>query len=100
MLGLPFGWRYRVRKLRKRWDRLREKSLKKKGVIKATALERLDAIENNLRIIEERKLSMIERSRISKDIEISLAEVKALLKTKPEEFEAYRKRTMGEKFKT
>ena len=97
MLGFLFGWRRRVRKLRKRWDRLREKSLKKKSVIRATALERLDSIENNLRILEERRLSRIERARIAKDVEISLDEVKALLKTKPEEFDAYRKRAQERK---
>jgi hypothetical protein len=79
------GWNYRVRKLRKKWDRMREKALKKKNPIRADALKRLDLISPNLIMLEEQKLSRVDKARISKDVEINLAEVKALLDTKPEE---------------
>jgi len=79
------GWSRKVRRLRRKWDRAREKTLRKKNPIRRMALEKLDAIENNLRIIEEQKLSRVDRARLSKQVEIEIEEVKALLKTKPEE---------------
>jgi ribosome-binding ATPase YchF (GTP1/OBG family) len=84
------GWNWRVRKLRKKWDRLREKSLKKKNPIRAEALKKLDVVTPNLTTLEEQKLSRVDRARISKEVEINLAEVKALLDTKPEEYVAAR----------
>jgi hypothetical protein len=80
-----FGWGHRIRKLRKRWDRLREKSLKKDAGIRATLLPREDQIEQNLRILEERKLNRRERARLAKEVEIDLVEMKAMLNIKPEE---------------
>ncbi|RLJ07071.1 MAG: hypothetical protein DRP13_03775 [Candidatus Aenigmatarchaeota archaeon] len=85
LLSRIFGFQRKVRKLRKTWDRLREKSLKKKNPIREMALERLDAIENHLRMLEEQKLSKIDRARISKEVEIDLEEVKALLEMEPED---------------
>jgi len=82
-----FGWGRKVRRLRKRWDRIREKSLKKKGQLKATLLTRLDQVENSLRMIEERNPSRLERARMAKEIEIELSELKEMLKMKPEEFQ-------------
>jgi hypothetical protein len=79
------GWGYRIRKLRKRWDRIREKSLKKEASIRAKLLPREDQIEQNLRILEERRLNRRERARLAKELEIDLAEIKAVLKAKPEE---------------
>jgi len=84
------GWNWRVRKLRKKWDRLREKSLKKKNPVRAEVLKRLDAVTPNLTTLEEQKLSRVDRARISKEIEINLAEIKAILDTKPEELIAAR----------
>ncbi len=84
-LGFLFGWERKVRKLRKSWDRSREKALRKKEPIRAMALQRLDGIENNLRMLEEQDLSRIDRARLSKQAEIEIAEIKALLKSKPEE---------------
>jgi len=84
------GWNWKVRGLRKKWDRLREKSLKKKNPVRAEVLKRLDAVTPNLTTLEEQKLSRVDRARISKEIEISLAEIKAILDTKPEELVAAR----------
>ncbi len=95
MLGFIFGWNRKVRKLRKKWDRLREKTLKKKNPIRKMALEKLDSIENNLRTIEEQRIPKMDRSRISKEIEIGLAEVNGLLKTKPEELLSQQRRHPG-----
>lgn len=85
MLGFLFGWSWKVRKLRKRWDRAREKALKKKGPLRRQILQRLDTIENSLRLIEEQPLNRVDRARLSKEVEIGIEEIKALLKAKPEE---------------
>ena len=90
ILSHILGWNYKVRKLRKKWDRLREKTLKKKNPIRAEALNKLDSVSPNLVTLEEQKLSRVDRARISKDVEINLAEVKALIGTKPEELVAAR----------
>jgi len=77
-----FGWERRVRKLRKRWDRLREKADRKHGPLRTRALQRLDAINSSITTMEETQLSRIDRARMAKDAEISLEEVKELLKMK------------------
>ena len=87
LMKFIFGWNWKIRKLRKKWDRLREKSLKKKNLIRKVSLEKLDSIENRLRILEEQKLSKRERARLSKEVEIDLAEVEGLIEMKPEEIE-------------
>ena len=89
-LGSLFGWERRVRKLRKKWDHLREKALKTKEPIRSTSLKRLDDVESNLRMIEEQRLSRIDRARLAKEVEISLEEIKELIKSKPEELRTYR----------
>ncbi len=87
MLGFIFGWAGKIRKLRKKWDRLREKALKKKEPLKSTILVKMDQIENNLRVLEERKsIARVERARLSKEIEIDLEGIKALVETKDEDF--------------
>jgi len=85
MLNFIFGWPRKIRKLRKRWDRLREKSLKKKGLVKKSALEKLDMIEQKLRTLEEQKITRLDRSRLAREIEIDLAEIKAMLEATPDE---------------
>ena len=85
MLGFIFGWPRRIRKLRKRWDRLREKSLKKKGLVKKAALEKLDMTEQKLKTLEEQKITRLDRSRLAREVEIDLAEIKAMLQATPEE---------------
>ncbi len=83
-LSSLFGWRRKIRKLRKRWDRLREKTLKKDASLRARILPMEDQIEQNLRILEERHLHRGERARLAKEVEIDLEEVKAILEEKPE----------------
>jgi hypothetical protein len=87
------GWNWKVRRLRKKWDRLRERALKKKNPIRMEALKKLDVINPNLTTLEEQRLGRIDKARISKDVEISLEEVKALIKAKPEEIMRARQKT-------
>ncbi|NIO21403.1 MAG: hypothetical protein GTN76_11860 [Candidatus Aenigmarchaeota archaeon] len=86
MFTFLFGWNRKIRKLRKRWDRLREKALKKKQPMKGDILTKMDVIEQNLRVLEERKVSRVERSRLAKEIEIDLEGIKAILKMKEDEY--------------
>ena len=83
-LGFIFGHGRKIRKLRKRWDRLREKTLKKNPELRAQLLPKEDQVEQNLRILEERRLHRGERARLIKELEIDLAEIKAMLDSKPE----------------
>jgi len=85
LMRLIFGWNWRIRKLRKKWDRKREKALKKDESVRLMILEKLDSAENNLRILEEQRLSRVDRARLSKTLEIDLEEIGAMLKSKPEE---------------
>ena len=94
LLRHVLGWNWKVRKLRKRWDRLREKALKKKNPIRIEALKRLDSIAPNLTTLEEQRLSRMDKARVSKDVEISLAEVRALIMSKPEEIVAAKQALM------
>lgn len=77
-----FGWNWQIRKLRKKWDRLREKALKKEGQFKIHILEKLDLTENNLRTLEERSLVRHEKARLSKEVELDLVEINEMLKMK------------------
>ena len=81
-----FGWNRKIRKLRKRWDRAREKALKKKDPLKGTLLSKLDLIENHLRMLEEQRMTRIDRARFHKEVAINLAEINEMLKMKSEEF--------------
>lgn len=85
MLGFIFGWPRKIRKLRKRWDRLREKSLKKKGMVKKTALEKLDMTEQKLRTLEEQKITRLDRSRLAREVDLDLTEIKTMLSLKQDE---------------
>jgi len=95
-----FGWGRRVRKLRKKWDRLREKALKKKQPLKSDILTKLDQIEQNIRILEERRVNRVERSRLAKEIEIDLEGVKAMVKMKEEEYAQQKTLHSQQKYQT
>ena len=92
IMGTIFGWDWKVRRVRKKWDRLRENSLKKEGRLKKTLLEKLDHTEETLRIIEERSLSRKDRQRNMRIIESELNYIKELMDGKIIEQETvYRK---------
>ncbi len=90
ILGFLLGWDHRVRRLRRRWDRIREKSLKKHGPLRKEILTRLDSIESSIRTLEEQSLNRITRARIAKEAEICLEEVGAMLKAGEKELEEYK----------
>lgn len=85
LFGL-FGFGRKIRKLRKKWDRLREKALKKKQPQKGDILTKMDQVEQNLRILEERKVNRVERSRLAKEIEIDLEEIKTMVEMDEKEY--------------
>lgn len=88
LLGITlFGWGRRIGKLRKRWDRIREKALKKDEPLKGSMLMRLDQVENNLRMLEERALTRVERARLAREVELDLSELNETLKMKSKEFQ-------------
>ncbi|NOX72014.1 MAG: hypothetical protein GXO64_04970 [Candidatus Micrarchaeota archaeon] len=84
-----FGHKRRIRKLRKKWDREREKALKLNEPLRSNMLKKLDQIELNLRTLEEQRLHRVELARIAKEVEIDLEEVKAMLDAK-DDFSASR----------
>ena len=83
-----FGWGYKIRRLRKRWDRLREKTLKKDASVRTRLLQREDQVEQNLRILEERRLNRGEKGRLARELELDLAEIKDMVDAKTEELRA------------
>jgi hypothetical protein len=90
MMGFLFGREHRLRMIRKRWDRLRERSLRKKEPIRSNLLAKLDQIENNLRVLEERRsLTRFEQARLSKEIEIDLEGIRAMVESKQPEPQRY-----------
>ncbi len=81
------GWDYRIRRLRKRWDRLREKSLKKKDPVRGAALSKLDSISTSLTTLEEQRLSRIDKIRLGREVGEGLELVREMLKEQQEEEE-------------
>jgi len=79
-IEIILGWEWKIRRLRRRWDRLREKSLKKKEPLKTQLLQRLDLIEGNISTLEEQKLGFLTRKRIEDDVNMQLKSVKTLIK--------------------
>ena len=84
ILRIP-GWSRKVRKLRKEWDRAREKALTKDNPLKRLILQKLDDVETQLKMIEEQRMGRRDRGRFAKKIELALAEVNVLLKSKSDE---------------
>lgn len=82
LFGMIFGWNWKVRRTRRKWDRLREDALKKEGRLRKTLLEKLDHTEETLRIIEERKLSRKDRHRNMKIVRSEMNYIKDLLEGK------------------
>jgi len=86
-----FGWNRKVRKLRKKWDRAREKALTKKNPLKLMILKKLDGADGHLKLLEEQDLSKQDKRKFAREIEIILAEVRVLLKQDSEDFEPSKK---------
>jgi len=83
-MWLPFfgGWDRKIRKLRKKWDREREKALRKKSDQRLEILSKLDIVEDKLKMLEERELTRVDKARIAKEVEIELAGVEAMMSGK------------------
>ena len=83
-MWLPFfgGWDRKIRKLRKKWDREREKALRKKSDQRLEILSKLDTVEDKLKMLEERELTRVDKARIAKEVEIELAGVEAMMSGK------------------
>ncbi len=81
-LSSIFGPKRRVRKIRKKWDRQREKALKLKGSLRTEVLKKLDQIELNVRSLEEQSIGRIDSARIMKEAEIDLEETNAIMKSR------------------
>lgn len=86
IFGWVFGWgKWRVYRLRKKWDRLREwadrleDQEKKRQVIQL-----LDRAEPTISQLEEQQLTWTDRGRLTSQVAGQLEEVRALLRQKPE----------------
>ncbi len=86
-----FSYRRRVFRLRKGYDRIREKADKERNAEKRLrALKILDQIEPTLTIIEEQRVSRFERMRMFNYVRSGVNEAKKMLKEKYGQ-EMYRK---------
>jgi hypothetical protein len=79
LIGIVMGWNWKVQRTRRRWDRLREHALEKKGDLRKRLLRELDLLEDNLKTLEEQKLSRRDGTRILREVEMELANISDLL---------------------
>ncbi len=79
LLGMFLGWNWKVQRTRRRWDRLREHTLEKKGAVREKALKELDFTEDKLRMLEEEDLSRRDRIRVMREVEMQLSNITDLL---------------------
>ncbi len=80
IFGMVLGWNWKVKRTRRRWDRLRERTLGKGVRARRRVLRELDVIEEKLRMLEEEKLSRRDRTRILGEVQGDLANIARLLK--------------------
>jgi len=73
------GWKWKVQRTRRRWDRLREHALEKEGRVRKEALRELDLAEEKLRMLEEQNMTRRDRTRIMREISMELANIADLL---------------------
>jgi sensor c-di-GMP phosphodiesterase-like protein len=79
ILGIILGWKWKVQRTRRRWDRLREHALEKEGRVRREALKELDLVEEKLRMLEEQSMSRRDRTRIMREVEMELSNINDLL---------------------
>ena len=79
ILGMILGWKWKVQRTRRRWDRLREHALEKEGRVRREALRELDLTEEKLRMIEEQSMTRRDRTRIMREVKMELANIADLL---------------------
>ena len=80
LIAMILGWKWKVQRTRRKWDRLREHALDREGRIRENALKELDHIEEKVRMLEEERLSRRDRTRIMREVEMELANISDLLK--------------------
>jgi hypothetical protein len=78
-LGTVMGWNWRLRRTRRRWDRLREHALGRKGRLRTTVLKELDDVEDKVRTLEEERLSRRDRTRMLREVHMRLENISDLL---------------------
>jgi hypothetical protein len=99
MQGLAFmdtlrallGWNWRIRRLRKSWDRTRERALKIKDQAKRKdILQKLDTIENNIKVLEEEDTNTMVKGKLvgeaRKDLD-TIADMISMQREKEEQTE-------------
>jgi hypothetical protein len=79
ILGMVLGWKWKVQRTRRRWDRLREHALEKEGRVRKEALRELDLSEEKLRMLEEQSMTRRDRTRIIREVRMELANMNDLL---------------------
>jgi hypothetical protein len=80
ILGAIMGWRWKTQRIRRKWDRLREKALEKEGRVRSEALKQLDMTEDKVRMLEEQSLYRRDRVRIIREIELELGNTSDLIR--------------------
>ena len=79
ILGMILGWKWKVQRTRRRWDRLREHALEKEGRVRKEALRELDLAEEKLRMLEEQNMTRRDRTRIMREVKMEMANMADLL---------------------
>ena len=77
--SLILGWNWRVQRTRRRWDRIRERSLDKKGRLRSHMLKELDYLEDKVKTLEEESLSRRDRTKMMSDVEVGLENLQDVL---------------------
>jgi hypothetical protein len=90
LLGRIFGFltptgqfSNKLQKIRKRWDRIREKVDRKDYSSKVAILERLDRVEQDIRTLEEKddkELNIWAKRKILGEVEIEIDRIKEMIK--------------------
>ncbi len=80
LFGMVFGWNWRLARTRRRWDRLREHALDKKGRVREESLKELDDAEEKIRMLEEEHLSRRDRVKILREAEMEMSNIEDLLR--------------------
>lgn len=94
-IAFLFSYRRKVYKIRKSYDRVREKTDKIKDPVKRTyILKSLDQVEPSLIVIEEQRLSRFERARMMLYVKQGIEQARQLMRegAPPEQYAKTRRR--------
>ena len=76
MLEFILGWDWKIRRLRRKWDRLREKTLKLQSPSRTEILKHLDSIEKNLNVLEEQNINIVAKKSLISNVSRELDKIK------------------------